>query len=220
MNLNVIKGKTLFKIIVGIEIVLLVMILSFIKNNYSTNTVKMVMGGVFQYQFTHKETKEVYSKEWPIDQEKYFRPSKLAIINNRIKDFSFYIEFQGKKPNEIKVPDNLLKTPEDTVINYFSVLREGAGSFEEGKWAGCGTLGNATTPYPIAYNFLITDYKEKLTYENYLCAPYHGWAYMAESVVDIKFGEWCSLVKERQPTEQEGYVKKFPLKEPMVVIIL
>jgi hypothetical protein len=43
--------------------------------------------------------------------------------------------------------------------------------------------------------------------ENYLCAPYHGWAYMAESVVDIKYGEWCLFVKERYKTQQDEYIK-------------
>lgn len=43
--------------------------------------------------------------------------------------------------------------------------------------------------------------------EDFLCAPYHGWSHNAEAVVDIKYGNWCHLVKKRYPTEQEGYVK-------------
>jgi hypothetical protein len=30
---------------------------------------------------------------------------------------------------------------------------------------------------------------------------------MAERSVDIKYGDWCKLVKKRLPTEQKGYVK-------------
>jgi hypothetical protein len=46
-----------------------------------------------------------------------------------------------------------------------------------------------------------------LTHEDYLCAPYHGWQYLAEGSVDIRYGDWCKLVKKRLPTEQSGYVK-------------
>jgi hypothetical protein len=48
--------------------------------------------------------------------------------------------------------------------------------------------------------------------ENYLCAPYHGWSYNAESVVEIKYGGWCKLIKERYPAKQEGYVKNIYFK--------
>lgn len=204
--------------------------------------------------------------------EKYFRPSNLSILNDREYKLIFN--------------DQLLKTPEDTILNYFSLLRE-AANLKEGKNAGCGTLGHAAEPYPVAYQFLTHSYQKKLNYEqylksfenilhinliklhrvptaknhyndlryfveietiegsekdatyfayyygyvyiskednqfkisdiqfsgeNYLCAPYHGWDYIAEAVVDIKYGEWCSLVKKRYPTRQNGYVKKIYFK--------
>ena len=43
--------------------------------------------------------------------------------------------------------------------------------------------------------------------EDYLCAPLHGWDYIAEAVVDVKYGEWCSLVQKRYETQQDDYVK-------------
>lgn len=164
----------------------------------------------------------------------------------------------------------MFKTPENSIINYFSLLREAANP-QKGKSAGCGTLGQAKLPYPIAYNFLTTDYQEKLSYdqylktfenilhinliklkevpiynqnsnnlryfveietiegsekdvayfayyygfidlikeenkylisnsefygENYLCAPYHGWSYDAETNVSIRYGNWCSLIRK------------------------
>jgi hypothetical protein len=46
--------------------------------------------------------------------------------------------------------------------------------------------------------------------ENYLCAPYHGWSHIGESVVDIEYGYWCNLVQKRIPSEEEGYIKKVP----------
>jgi len=43
--------------------------------------------------------------------------------------------------------------------------------------------------------------------EDFLCAPYHGWAHDAEEAVDIRYGEWCKLLKERHPTKVNGYVR-------------
>ncbi|MDD3503433.1 MAG: hypothetical protein PHE63_05050 [Eubacteriales bacterium] len=221
-----------------------------------------------------------------IDAEKYFRPSKVPVLNNRDFRSDFFNDYWGKETAEITLPDYLLKTPEDTVINYFSILRQAANP-QMGKGAGCGTLGYARTPYPVAYKFLSSTYQEKLNYnqylesfenilhinliklqrvptdkkhpssmryfievetiegsekdvayfayyygyvyilsegnlyrisdlefhgEDYLCAPYHGWSYMAEAVVDIKYGNWCSLVKERYPTQQDGFVKRIYFK--------
>ncbi len=65
------------------------------------------------------------------------------------------------------MPDILFKTPEYSIINYFSILREAANP-EKGKFAGCGTLGQAKLPYPVAYDFLSADYQKKLSYEQYL----------------------------------------------------
>jgi hypothetical protein len=242
------------------------------------------MGGNLSVQCNNIEAVKV-NQDIPekIDNEKYFRPSKDPIINDRDYIIRDYYE---KKHSDILLPDTLFETPEDTIINYFSILREAANP-QNDKHAGCGTLGSAKSPYPIAYNFLATAYQDKLKYdqylnsfqnilhinliklkeipsdtmqpndlryffeletiegskqgsglfsyyhgfmnivkennqyriadqemyaENYLCAPYHSWYYIAEAVVDIKFGEWCSLIQERYPTQQEGYVKKIFFK--------
>lgn len=214
------------------------------------------------------------------DIETYFRPSKLPALNNRF-DFRFFESYMDKKVSEIELPSYLFDTPEDTILNYFSILREAANT-AEGKGAGCGTLGNAAIPYPAAYSFLTKAYQEQLSYEqylktfknilhisllkynrvplygnpgnilryfvefetiegneknqgsfayyygfvdlqkengeykisnlefhgeNYLCAPYHGWAYDAEMSVQIRYGGWCGMIEELYPVEQEGYVK-------------
>lgn len=156
------------------------------------------------------------------------------------------------------------------------------------KGAGCGTLGYARIPYPVAYKFLSPEYQRRFNYnqylksfenilhinliklkriatdekhpnsmkyfveietiegskkdvayfayyygylyilkernkykisdlqfygENYLCAPYHGWSYMAEDVVGIEYGGWCKLVKEIYPTQQDGFVKRIYFKD-------
>lgn len=277
MKLIKLNNNKVFQIIIGLLTVLLLTLVIFIVYQHNRNAIKITMGGQFYKQFSDIEGK---------DTEKYFRPSKLPSINDRFSDFKFFDNFYNKKPSEITLPSNLLKTPEDTIINYFSVLRQAANPIE-GKGAGCGTLGNAQTPYPVAYNFLSSKYKDKLNYneylksfenilhinliklkivpelnndlnsmkyfveietiegtennkanfayyyafikmlkegnlykisnvelfgEDFLCAPYHGWNYNAEFVVDIKYGNWCSLVKERYPTKQEGYVKNIYFK--------
>ncbi|QSX06657.1 hypothetical protein JYG23_04170 [Sedimentibacter sp. zth1] len=215
----------------------------------------------------------------------YFRPSNLPILNNKDFRSNFFSQFYGKEPDNITLPSYLLEEPEDTIINYFSVLKQAANPVE-GKGTGCGTLGYSRNPYPVAYNFLSSNYQEKLSYdeflalfenmlhmnlikvhevpenescdgtryfiefesivgsedfighfayyygficmeeegenykignihfqgEDYLCAPYHGWNYIGEAVVDITYGNWCSLVEERYETQQDGYVKNIYFK--------
>ena len=253
----------------------------------------MVMGGKY-YEMLHIENKaeltadsrtESLAEEKEPDLETYFRPSSLPVLNTRY-DWNFIDDYYDKKPSEIKLPTELFKTPEDTIINYFSILRE-AANLEKGKSAGCGTLGNAGIPYPIAYNFLDDTYKDRLSYkqyqktfenilhinlikyhsvpvydnkeniqryfveletiegneknqgsfayyygfvdlkeemkefkisniefhgENYLCAPYHGWAYDAEMSVKVRYGEWCELIEKLYPVKQEGYIKNITFK--------
>lgn len=48
----------------------------------------------------------------------------------------------------------------------------------------------------------------KLIDENYLCTPYHGWANDGELSVEIKYGNWCKLVKVMGESQIEGYEKK------------
>lgn len=219
------------------------------------------------------------SNDTRIDVEKYFRPSNEPVLNtgNYNELFSNY----PQKGDFIIIPRDYVNSPENTVLNYFGILREAANP-EEGKYIGCGTIGYATIPYPFAYNFLSSEYKKKLSYEqyldkfknilhinlikykkvpvydnkeniiryfveieaiegtnkqmgvfayyygfvdlieengefkinnmqfygeNYLCAPYHGWSYDAEAVVQIEYSGWCSLVEETLPTVQKDYVK-------------
>ncbi|MCB2355193.1 hypothetical protein [Clostridium estertheticum] len=277
MNLIKLNKNNIFQIIIGLLTALLLTLIIFIVYNQNINPIKITMGGRFYEQFSDSEGKDI---------DKYFRPSELPSINDRFNDYRFFDKFYDKKPSEITLPSNLFKTPEDTIINYFSVLREAAKPIE-GKGTGCGTLGNAQIPYPVAYNFLSSKYRDKLNYteylksfenilhinliklkkvpelnenldemkyfaeietikgtednvsnfayyyafieiskesnlykisdvqlfgEDFLCAPYHGWRHNAELVVDIKYGDWCKLVKERYPTKQEGYVKNIYFK--------
>ncbi|BCN28777.1 hypothetical protein bsdtb5_00720 [Anaeromicropila herbilytica] len=243
------------------------------------------MGGRYFIQSESVEQKNAEESD-PLledtDVEKYVRPSNLPVLNNKELPSGFLRDNFGKEYSEIIMPEELFDTTEDTILSYYSILREAANPVED-KSAGCGTIGNATLPYPVAYNFLSKEYQKQLPYkeylktfenilhlsvvkyrripiyeapantvryfvefetiegtdkgsgsfsyyyayvdvikegtgykisnvdiygENYLCAPMHGWAYDAEYVVQIEYGNWCSLVKELYPTDQSGYVKR------------
>lgn len=48
--------------------------------------------------------------------------------------------------------------------------------------------------------------------EDYLCAPYHGWDYIAEAIIDIKYGNWYGLVNETYATQQDNFAKNIYFK--------
>lgn len=96
--------------------------------------------------------------------QKYFRTSCLRALN--IRSFNdLIIKISHKDPLQVVVPKELMNSPLNTIINYYSILRE-ATNLTEG--AGCGTVGMMKLPYPIAYNFLSAGYQKKLSYEEYL----------------------------------------------------
>ncbi|KZL90616.1 hypothetical protein [Clostridium magnum] len=99
-----------------------------------------------------------------MNNELYFRPSPLSALNNRNFDYEFFDKYSNEDYNKIVLPDWLFKSPEDTIINYFSILRE-AANISQG---GCGTIGFAQMSYPIAYNFLTSVYQNRLDYNSYL----------------------------------------------------
>lgn len=115
--------------------------------------------------------------------ESFFRPSDSPALNTNF-DYSFYGPLFGKKADEIVIPDELTNTPENTILNYFSILRE-ALNLEEGKSAGCGTIGYATIPYPVAYQFLSVDYQTLLSYEKYLKS--------FENILHISLIKFCEV---------------------------
>ena len=97
--------------------------------------------------------------------EKYFRPSKLDAINT--VDFNtFILENQSNDPEEITLPKALTDTPSDTIINFFSMLRE-ANQGATMK-VGCGTVGLEALPYPFSYAFLSSTLKKQLPYTSFL----------------------------------------------------
>ncbi|HSQ88257.1 hypothetical protein, partial [Romboutsia sp.] len=97
--------------------------------------------------------------------EKYFRPSKFPAIN--IKDLDeIILKYSKDDSTEISLPPDLIDTSENTIINFFSILREAnQGAHAE---VGCGTIGMEKLPYPIAYQFLSKDLQSQISYEQFL----------------------------------------------------
>lgn len=95
----------------------------------------------------------------------YFRPSCSPALNLRVKTSDFFDPYYEKTYEQIQVPAALTRTPEETLLNYFSILREADNTIER---RSCGTIGYARIPYPLAYNFLSKEFQKKLSFEEYL----------------------------------------------------
>lgn len=148
--------------------------------------------------------------------QKYFRPSCFKALNLRFDSWEFYSLFSEKTHDQIILPAELTRTPEDTLLNYFSVLREA----ENMGGRSCGTVGQARTPFPIAYNFLSKEYQIKLSYDEYFNS-FAGVGHMSLiklfRVPDGKRGiklcyidEWnrcgnCSISESSQRRVETGY---------------
>ncbi|WP_404468411.1 hypothetical protein [Sutcliffiella horikoshii] len=101
------------------------------------------------------------------DAEKYFRPSCLPIKNTLFENTQFFDPYYELNYKEIKLPATLTRNPDETILNYFSILRE-AENLNQNQLGGCGTVGMAKLPFPIAYNFFTKDYQRRVSYNEYL----------------------------------------------------
>ena len=98
-----------------------------------------------------------------MNNEQYFRPSPTPSLNNKNFEFEFFDKYSNENYNKIILPNWLFNSPRDTLINYFSILRE-AENISQGC---CGSIGNARMPYPISYNFFTSEYRSKINYSSY-----------------------------------------------------
>lgn len=256
--------KKRFIIIIFIIIVLFLIVFSV--KVYLRQENKVLIGGNVEIVKCIADDEVKFNED--IDLEKYFRPSNLPILNDNKSEYK-----------NADIPKEYLKSPEKTIINYFSLLREAANP-EKDKYTGCGSIGDGKAPYQIAYNFFTDEYKEKVKYrqyedsfknilhinlikfkeipesdnkelkyfyeietiqgsesgigyfayyygyisfvrdsyiykisnitvtpEEYLCAPYHSWFYSGEYSVEIKYGNWCNLIKGDLKVKINDYVK-------------
>ncbi len=133
-------------------------------NMYSKKENKVLIGGSLEIVECLASESEAFYED--INLEKYFRPSNLPILNDN-KDINKFIwESENVEYKNVEIPKEYLKSPENTIINYFSLLREAANP-EKDKYTGCGSIGEGKAPYPIAYNFFTNEYKEKIKYRQY-----------------------------------------------------
>ena len=149
------------RIIIFVLIFICILGTVFYKFSREDNT--LVAGGVlFRGEKVKYYEEEVISMS---DHEKYFRPSNIPILNTSSEAEELLNQYSGNS-KKVVIPDNYLITPNKTIINYFSVLRE-AANVERDKWAGCGTIGRWREPYRIAYEFFTKEYKERVNFKAY-----------------------------------------------------
>ncbi|MGG0240491.1 hypothetical protein [Bacillus rhizoplanae] len=127
--------------------------------------------------------------------EKYFRPSCFAVLNNRF-NYQFFDTFFNKKYDQIVLSLLLMDSPENTIINYFSVLRE-AENLTKDKTGGCGTVGMSKIPYPIAYNFFTSKFQERISYNRYFRS--------FEGIGHINLIKLASLHKDKNYPNKKRY---------------
>lgn len=84
--------------------------------------------------------------------EIYQRPSKSIAINNEVTFDNF---------NEKNI-----KNSEDLIMAYYGVLKEASNMLDYS--GGCGTIGNATTPYQVAYNLLSSEYQKHISMKKFI----------------------------------------------------
>ena len=109
-------------------------------NSQENKLDNLILGGRYLEEPKIEEDIKVDNEDDVYSLERFFRPSNMSILNTKRNLIS--IDDYGKNPSDIKLNKELLKTPKDTIINYFSVLREAANPTNNTN-TGCGTLGYA-----------------------------------------------------------------------------
>ena len=66
----------------------------------------------------------------------------------------------------MELPSKPFRSGKDTVMNYYSVIREAAYPTDDVE-VGCWSIGIEEGPYPVAYNFLTDDYKKEMSYTDF-----------------------------------------------------
>lgn len=137
-------------------------------NKTVVHDAKLVMGATLLEPYKENDSSKQAAAD--LNLEKYFRPSKLPILNIRSfpHDSLFQVDQDGPYPPEkANLPKQYFKSPEDTILNYFSILRQAANLTDE-KTGGCGTVGDWLLPFPFAYRFFTSEYQQKVNYDEYL----------------------------------------------------
>ena len=104
-------------------------------NSQENKLDNLILGGRCLEEPKIEEDIKVDNEDDVYSLERFFRPSNMSILNTKRNLIS--IDDYGKNPSDIKLNKELLKTPKDTIINYFSVLREAANPMDNTQ-TGCG----------------------------------------------------------------------------------
>jgi hypothetical protein len=157
-----------FTTVMPIFIILAALCISYTAiNNSSNNKSTMVMGAVLNKKGTHEEgQKDETNLTTEERNERFFRPSRLSVLNLKKEAEDLLNNYIAVGQGYIDLPKEMLKNSWDTVLNYYSVLRE-ASLIEENKPGGCGTIGWSGIPYPIAYSFFSKDYRKDTSLKAY-----------------------------------------------------
>lgn len=147
------------KIFIVLFFIMLIVLGIFIYKYKISSKSKELIAGANLHKVEMEKQNEKRSVRFKED-EKYFRPSNRPILNTNNE-----VNYDESSKN-LSVPPIYMKTPEDTIVNYFSILREAANPIK-GKSAGCGSLGNGNAPYKIAYEFLTNNYKNEMPFIKY-----------------------------------------------------
>lgn len=94
----------------------------------------LILGGRYLEEPKIEEDIKVDNEDDVYSLERFFRPSNMSILNTKRNLIS--IDDYGKNPSDIKLNKELLKTPKDTIINYFSILREATNPMDNTQ-TGC-----------------------------------------------------------------------------------
>ncbi|MDU7537502.1 MAG: hypothetical protein E7K67_10965, partial [Peptostreptococcaceae bacterium] len=112
-------------------------------NSQENKLDNLILGGRCLEEPKIEEDIKVDNEDDVYSLERFFRPSNMSILNTKRNLIS--IDDYGKNPSDIKLNKELLKTPKDTIINYFSILREAANPMDNTQ-TGCGSLGDTKGP--------------------------------------------------------------------------
>ena len=140
-------------------------LLKFLKRVRYRKGSSYVMGAKLHKQQRRKSGNNNNEKEpdTQLNVEQFFRPSRRSILNRRFFGSSFFGAYSEKSYDEIKLPPSLLDTPENMILNYYSILRE-AENLTRQLWGGCGTVGWASDSIPDRLSF----FHHRLSAENAL----------------------------------------------------
>lgn len=131
--------------------------------NFKANT-NFILGGIVKEVDIKLE--DINTTAEGDNVEKYFRPSNLPILNDKKDSDKLINDYYDKNVDKIVIPKNLIDTAENTILNYFSLLREAANPVDN-KYTGCGSLGTGQVPYKIAYTFFCPEYQKKVSFKKY-----------------------------------------------------